>query len=73
MSAAVGTVFLGRAIDTTGSYGALLLQLAGLTFIAAILMALMPRYAPSEEHTGLPEPVVAGRVALRGNTHADTY
>ncbi len=45
MSAALGSILLGRAFDTTGSYNTLLVELALLTVVAAGLMASMPRYA----------------------------
>jgi MFS family permease len=44
IAAALGSVLLGRAFDSTGSYGALLLRLAFFTFVAGLLMLGMPRY-----------------------------
>lgn len=43
-AAALGSVLLGRAFDTTGSYAELLTRLAALVFIGGVLMAAMPRY-----------------------------
>jgi MFS family permease len=53
-AAALGSVLLGRAFDATGSYAELLTRLAGLVFLAGVLMAAMPRY-----------PVVAGEAQAR--------
>jgi MFS family permease len=44
VAAAMGSILLGRAFDTTGSYGTLLVRLAFFTFVAGVLMAAMPRY-----------------------------
>ena len=44
IAGAVGPVLMGRAFDATGSYSALLTQLAVGTFLIAALMLLMPRY-----------------------------
>ena len=44
IAGAVGPVLMGRAFDATGSYTALLTQLAIGTFLIAALMLLMPRY-----------------------------
>ncbi len=44
MAAALGSVLLGKAFDSTGSYAMLLLRLAFLTFVAGLLMLGMPRY-----------------------------
>jgi len=44
IAAALGSVLLGRAFDSTGSYAALLLRLAFFTFVAGLLMLGMPRY-----------------------------
>jgi cyanate permease len=38
---AIGPVLMGKAFDATGSYEALLLQLAGATVLAGILMLLL--------------------------------
>ena len=35
---------MGKAFDATGSYQALLLLLAGATFVSAALYLLLPRY-----------------------------
>jgi MFS family permease len=45
IAGAVGPVLMGRAFDATGSYTALLTQIAAGTFLIAGLMLLMPRYA----------------------------
>jgi len=42
---AVGPILMGKAFDMTGSYQALLSQLAVVTFAAATLMLFLPRYA----------------------------
>jgi MFS family permease len=44
IAAALGSVLLGKAFDSTGSYAALLLRLAFFTFVAGLLMLGMPRY-----------------------------
>jgi len=44
IAGAVGPVIMGRAFDATGSYRALLMQLAVVTLAAASLMLLLPRY-----------------------------
>jgi len=44
IAGAVGPVIMGRAFDATGSYRALLMQLAVVTVAAASLMLLLPRY-----------------------------
>jgi predicted MFS family arabinose efflux permease len=44
IAGAVGPVIMGRAFDATGSYRALLIQLAVVTLAAASLMLLLPRY-----------------------------
>ena len=44
-AAALGSVLLGKAFDSTGSYGALLIRLALLVFLAGVLMLAMPRYS----------------------------
>jgi len=44
IAGAVGPVIMGRAFDATGSYRALLMQLAGMTLAAATLMLFLPRY-----------------------------
>jgi MFS family permease len=44
IAGAAGPVIMGRAFDATGSYGALLVQLAVATLAAASLLLLLPRY-----------------------------
>jgi len=44
ISAAAGSILLGRAFDRTGSYQSLLLELSGLMLVASLLMAALPRY-----------------------------
>jgi MFS family permease len=44
IAGAIGPVIMGRAFDATGSYRALLIQLAIVTLAAASLMLLLPRY-----------------------------
>jgi len=44
IAGAVGPVIMGRAFDATGSYRALLLELAAVTLAAASLMLRLPRY-----------------------------
>ena len=61
IAGAVGPILMGRAFDATGSYTALLTQLAVGTFLIAALMLLMPRYAQasgpqSPEASGLAQP-----------------
>ena len=57
IAGAVGPVLMGRAFDATGSYTALLPQIAVGTFFIAALMLLMPRYAQtSAEASSLPSP-----------------
>ena len=46
IAGAIGPVIMGRAFDATGSYQALLMQLAALTAGAAALMFLLPSYPP---------------------------
>ena len=45
VAGALGPVLMGKAFDVTGSYQALLLLLAGATFVCAVLYLLLPRYA----------------------------
>jgi predicted MFS family arabinose efflux permease len=51
IAGAIGPVLMGRAFDLTGSYISLVTLLAGATFIAAVLMLLMPRYGPLSKVT----------------------
>lgn len=44
VAGAIGPVLMGRAFDATGSYEALLVQLAIATLVVAALMLLLPRY-----------------------------
>jgi MFS family permease len=44
IAAALGSVLLGKAFDSTGSYAALLLRLAFCTCLGGLLMLGMPRY-----------------------------
>ena len=48
IAGAIGPVIMGRAFDATGSYQALLTQLAALTAGSAALMLLLPRYANAQ-------------------------
>ncbi len=47
ISAALGSILLGRAFDLTGSYHTLLVEFAVLTAIGAALMTAMPKYSVS--------------------------
>jgi predicted MFS family arabinose efflux permease len=47
IAGAIGPVLMGRAFDVTGSYRAVLLQLAALTLVSASLTFLLPRYRVS--------------------------
>lgn len=49
VAAAMGSVLLGRAFDSTGSYVALLLRFSFMTFVAGLLMIAMPRYPASTQ------------------------
>lgn len=53
---ATGPVILGRAFDSTGSYAALLIILAGALALAAAINLLLPRYASSSALDVSPEP-----------------
>ena len=44
VAGAVGPVLMGRAFDATGSYEALLVQLAAGTLVVAALMLMLPAY-----------------------------
>ena len=44
VAGAIGPVLMGQAFDATGSYTALLLQLAVATFAVGAVMLLLPRY-----------------------------
>lgn len=45
IAAAIGPTIMGKAFDVTGSYRALLVELAFTTLLAAILMLFLPRYS----------------------------
>jgi MFS family permease len=53
ISAAGGSILLGRAFDLTGSYQTLLVELAFSMLLAAALMAALPRY-PTNDATRRP-------------------
>jgi MFS family permease len=55
ISAAAGSILLGRAFDQTGSYQSLLVELAALMLLAGLLMAALPRYGTAINDR-LPEP-----------------
>ena len=61
-AAALGSVLLGRAFDTTGSYAELLTRLAALGFIAGILLVAMPRYRARGSETAA-GPIAAAQAA----------
>jgi cyanate permease len=44
IAGAVGPIVMGRAFDATGSYSALLVQLAAVTLVAGALLLLLPGY-----------------------------
>ncbi len=44
IAGAIGPIIMGHAFDATGSYSALLIQLAALTLGAGVLMFMLPRY-----------------------------
>ena len=52
ISAAAGSILLGRAFDQTGSYQALLVELSALMLLAAVLMAALPRYSSNAALAG---------------------
>jgi MFS family permease len=54
VAGAIGPVLMGKAFDVTGSYEALLAQLAFATLAVAMLMLFLPRYALSRRVTALP-------------------
>ena len=53
VAGAIGPVLMGKAFDVTGSYEALLTQLAFATLAVAMLMLFLPRYALSRRVTAL--------------------
>ena len=60
ISAAAGSILLGRAFDQTGSYQSLLAELSGLMLLAGVLMAALPRYGTTGSDR-LPEPDRVGQ------------
>jgi MFS family permease len=60
IAGAIGPVIMGKAFDATGSYQALLMQLAVLTAASAALMLFMPRYAEARVYK---KDVLAGVVS----------
>jgi len=46
LAGAVGPVVMGRAFDTTGSYGPVLIGFAAVTMVVAALMLTLPAYDP---------------------------
>jgi len=56
VAGAIGPVLMGQAFDATGSYEALLAQLAVATLAVAALMLLLPRYGLAETALGRPAP-----------------
>jgi predicted MFS family arabinose efflux permease len=59
IAGAIGPVLMGRAFDTTASYQALAVKLAGLTLFAAGLMLLMPAYNAYAGHRAPAQPLRA--------------
>jgi MFS family permease len=60
ISAAVGSILLGRAFDQTGSYQSLLVELSALMLLAGVFMAALPRYGATSTDR-LPEPDRVGQ------------
>lgn len=54
IAGAIGPVLMGRAFDVSGSYEALLLQLAVATLLVAGLMLFLPRYETAQGTAGAP-------------------
>ena len=54
IAGAIGPILMGKAFDVTGSYEALLTQLAFATLAVAVLMLFPPRYEFSRRVTVLP-------------------
>jgi predicted MFS family arabinose efflux permease len=50
IAGAIGPVIMGKAFDATGSYQALLMQLAAVTAVSAALMLFMPRYSEARTY-----------------------
>jgi predicted MFS family arabinose efflux permease len=59
IAAAIGPIIMGKAFDLTGSYQRLLGELAFMTFVAAGMMLLLPRYAFASKHEQLSRVEVA--------------
>ncbi len=53
---AIGPILMGKAYDVSGSYEALLAQLALATFAVAALMLFLPRYASIDSAAAQPTP-----------------
>ena len=49
IAAAMGSILLGRAFDSTGSYGTMLIRMATLVLIAGLSMLAMPPYPDKVE------------------------
>ncbi|MFL6451000.1 MAG: MFS transporter [Bryobacteraceae bacterium] len=49
IAGAIGPILMGKAFDSTGSYGTLLVELAALTAATASLMLLLPLYTKTDE------------------------
>jgi MFS family permease len=60
ISAAAGSILLGRAFDQTGSYQSLLVELSALMLLAGVLMAGLPRYGTTSTDRH-PEPDRVGQ------------
>jgi MFS family permease len=56
VAGAVGPVLMGRAFDATGSYEALLTQLAVVTLLVGALMLLLPAYGATPGHRPATQP-----------------
>lgn len=56
VAGAIGPILMGKAFDLTGSYEALLTQLAFVTLAVAALMLFLPRYAQRESLAPQPSP-----------------
>jgi hypothetical protein len=64
IAGAIGPVIVGKAFDATGSYRALLIQLAALTAGSAALLLFMPRYNDARTYSEPPLDASAPDVAL---------
>jgi MFS family permease len=68
IAGAIGPVLMGRAFDATGSYGLYLVEVSGLTVLAAALMLALPRPAPLLDATPDPVPLhTDSGIAVRGD------